>query len=237
MKVIADQIFITLGLPLDAKLSNITLVGNIATIETIEEYLIRVDIGSRHLGLSPTICSPSGAYLISDLILGFINGTITKQEYIFEKNTEDSGLILFNTPLNIPNTIVSRDDIGNLSVEVITLEASSGTPPIITGSSTLIPNLNADLLDGQHGSYYLQYNTTDALKTVYDQDIYGLRNNSNTTFTIPDNFIINSSRVYLNGLRLQNNNLGDYYESGTNEITFNYPILSTDLLLMDYIRN
>lgn len=237
MKVIADQIFVTLGLPLDAKLTNITLAGDITTIETIEEYLTRVDVGSRHLGLNPIICSPPGVYLITDLISGFRSGTLTKQEYIFEKSTEDSGLVIFKSPLNIPNTVISRDDSGNFSANTITLEASSGTSPIITESPALVVNLNADLLDGQHGSYYLQANITSSLKTVYDQSILGLRNNTNTVFTIEDNYIQNSSKVYLNGLRLQMGSLGDYYESGTNQITFNYPILSTDLLLMDYIKN
>ena len=33
-------------------------------------------------------------------------------------------------------------------------DVPNGTAPIIVDSSTLVANLNADLLDGQHGSYY-----------------------------------------------------------------------------------
>lgn len=33
-------------------------------------------------------------------------------------------------------------------------DVPNGTSPMIIDSSTLVSNLNADLLDGQHGSYY-----------------------------------------------------------------------------------
>lgn len=36
----------------------------------------------------------------------------------------------------------------------LTLSQASGTPPLVVNSSTAVANLNADLLDGQHGSYY-----------------------------------------------------------------------------------
>jgi hypothetical protein len=31
---------------------------------------------------------------------------------------------------------------------------STGTAPLVVASTTAVANLNADLLDGQHGSYY-----------------------------------------------------------------------------------
>lgn len=39
-------------------------------------------------------------------------------------------------------------------VTQIESDVPNGTAPIIVDSSTLVANLNADLLDGQHGSYY-----------------------------------------------------------------------------------
>lgn len=49
------------------------------------------------------------------------------------------------------------------------LQASNGTAPITTSSTTLVTNLNADLLDGQHGSYYATESALDALShTVSD---------------------------------------------------------------------
>lgn len=93
MKTIADQIFVTLGLPLDSRLINISLNSNIITIETIEEYLNRVDIGSRYLGMSPIIYEPAGEYDINDFLTGTTDGTIYKNIYIFENTIEDIGLV------------------------------------------------------------------------------------------------------------------------------------------------
>jgi len=81
MKTIADQIFVSLGLPLDTKETNIVLTNNVITIETISEYLQRVDLNSRYLGLRVIINSPSGNYNISNFISGITRGTITQEEY------------------------------------------------------------------------------------------------------------------------------------------------------------
>lgn len=78
--------------------------------------------------------------------------------------------------------------------------------------------------------------TITAFKTAYDIDIIGLKDNNNTTFTIVDNYIPGSTKVYLNGLRLQNGEDYDYIETNSNQIAFNYPIISTDLIIIDYIK-
>jgi hypothetical protein len=36
----------------------------------------------------------------------------------------------------------------------LTNTVTSGTAPFVVSSTTAVSNLNADLLDGQHGSYY-----------------------------------------------------------------------------------
>lgn len=42
-----------------------------------------------------------------------------------------------------------------------------GTAPLIVASTTLVSNLNADLLDGNHGSFYLDYNNLNNKPTVF----------------------------------------------------------------------
>ena len=42
-----------------------------------------------------------------------------------------------------------------VSQNPITINATTGTAPMVINSTTLVTNLNTDLLDGQHGSYYL----------------------------------------------------------------------------------
>ena len=50
-------------------------------------------------------------------------------------------------------------DIGSYSLTAQTLvsDVSTGTAPLTVSSTTAVSNLNADLLDGQHGSYYLDF--------------------------------------------------------------------------------
>ena len=50
-------------------------------------------------------------------------------------------------------------DIGSYNWKAQTLESdvSTGTAPLTVASTTVVSNLNADYLDGQHGSYYLDY--------------------------------------------------------------------------------
>lgn len=49
---------------------------------------------------------------------------------------------------------------GNLSAKVITSTASPGTAPFVVSSTNLVSNLNSDLLDSYHGSYYLDWTNT-----------------------------------------------------------------------------
>ena len=65
MITISDQLSLTLGLPLDSKQSNLILNGSNIKVETINEYLTRVDLDSRYLGLEVNIVSPSGEYDIN----------------------------------------------------------------------------------------------------------------------------------------------------------------------------
>ena len=48
-------------------------------------------------------------------------------------------------------------DAGSFEIRAQTFESdvATGTAPLVIASTTLVTNLNADLLDGQHGSYYL----------------------------------------------------------------------------------
>jgi len=59
--VLSDQLFITLSLPADARLSNLVLDGNTIHIESKGEYLTRVDHLSRYLGQEVNFLSPSGS--------------------------------------------------------------------------------------------------------------------------------------------------------------------------------
>lgn len=65
----------------------------------------------------------------------------------------DSGLAY--TPSN--NTVTTGIFKSNIA---------TGTAPFIVTSTTVVANLNVDLLDGQHGSYYLDYNNMTNKPTI-----------------------------------------------------------------------
>jgi hypothetical protein len=74
-----------------------------------------------------------------------------------------------------------------LSATQFTSTIATGTAPLIVASTTLVTNLNADLLDGQQGTYYLDYNnftnTPTSLKNPNALTIAGgLSLSSGTTY-------------------------------------------------------
>ena len=73
------------------------------------------------------------------------------------------------------------------------------------------------------------------LRSDYDYNITGLRNSVNTVFTLSANFIVGSTRVFLNGLRLTPGINYDYVETAPNQITFTNPPDNGDLITVDYL--
>lgn len=70
---------------------------------------------------------------------------------------------------------------------------STGTAPFIVASTTAVTNLNADLLDGQHGSYYTNYVQSRLQNLVTNGS--GLLGN-NTNFS---SFVFNSTERFAGG--------------------------------------
>jgi hypothetical protein len=68
----------------------------------------------------------------------------------------------------------------------------------------------------------------------YDYNIVGLKNGINLVFTTSATFIVNTTRVFLNGQRLTRGVGYDYIETGTNQITFTNPPNPTDLIIIEY---
>lgn len=71
----------------------------------------------------------------------------------------------------------------------------------------------------------------------FNQDLTGTLNGTNLIFTTPSNFVTNSTRLYLNGIRQRISASYDYTETGVNEITFVVAPISGDSLLVDYVEN
>jgi hypothetical protein len=72
--------------------------------------------------------------------------------------------------------------------------------------------------------------------TDLDANITGSRNSINTLFTISSNFVSNSTRVFVNGIRMQRGASNDYIEVGSNQIQFTVALDSGDIIVVDYIK-
>jgi hypothetical protein len=76
--------------------------------------------------------------------------------------------------------------------------------------------------------------TPTTFQIDYDYNIVGLKNGSNVVFTSSANFVLTTTRVYLNGVRLTRGVGYDYVETGTNQITLASAPNPTDQLIIEY---
>lgn len=116
MILITDQFSISLPLPDDARLSNVILNGSTITIETIEEYLLRVDYNSRYLGQEVLISTPPGDYSVNNFVIHLGLGNIYVQKHKFVDIT-DNGLVPVNNSVVIINDLVTGGTGDALSAE------------------------------------------------------------------------------------------------------------------------
>jgi hypothetical protein len=73
-----------------------------------------------------------------------------------------------------------------------------------------------------------------AFQIDYDYNIVGLKNGVNVVFTTSANFVLTTTRVFLNGQRLTRGVGYDYVETGTNQVTFANPLNPTDQIIIEY---
>jgi hypothetical protein len=59
-----------------------------------------------------------------------------------------------STTIDFTGAIYDAIQVGSISTSNAVFSAASGSVPFFVTSNTLVTNLNADLLDGQHGTYY-----------------------------------------------------------------------------------
>ena len=93
MITITDQILLSLCLPLDNKLSNLIIDGGNVIVETQEQYLTRVDLNCRELGMQVNFLSPANLYPINEFITKSQSGEIKNTIYRFSKSIADDGFI------------------------------------------------------------------------------------------------------------------------------------------------
>lgn len=89
MITLSDQLFISLCLPEDARLSNLVLNGGLVIVETQTAYLTRVDSNSRYLGQEVNFLSPAGTYSVTDFIYKLNSQQIGTTKYGFLEGIAD----------------------------------------------------------------------------------------------------------------------------------------------------
>ena len=92
--------------------------------------------------------------LISDVAVGTAPLTVTSTTKVANLNADllDD---LNTATASTASTVAARDASGNLTANVLISDVAIGTAPLTVTSTTKAANLNADLLDDQEGSYYL----------------------------------------------------------------------------------
>jgi hypothetical protein len=184
------------------------------------------DLGNGTITVSTTIAADSVA-LGTDTTGNYV-ASITNGSYITGGNggTEGAALTLAvdADSANTASKVVARDASGNFSAGVITATRftstqTTGTAPFTVSSTTAVTNLNADLLDGQEGSYYLDWtNTTNKPDPQVTVTLTGdVTGTANTTLTDLGNGTITvSTTIAADSVALGTDTTGNYVASITN---------------------
>lgn len=114
--------------------------------------------------------------------------------------------------------------------------ANSSTTPAITISTSITGILKGNGTTVTAATLGVDYLTSIYFKTDYDSAITGIRNSINKVFTLTTNFVSNTTRVYVNGVRYSPGASNDYVETGTNQITFALAPDVGDIIVVDYIK-
>ena len=107
-----------------------------------------------------------GAFTASSVSVGGVaavtlTGTQTLTNKTLTAPTINGGTVNTITALTVANNI----DVGAYQVRALTFESdqATGTAPLTVASTTVVTNLNADLLDGVQGAAYSQISGTETL--------------------------------------------------------------------------
>ena len=90
-----------------------------------------------------------------------LTGTQTLTNKTLTAPTINAGTLNLMTALTVANNI----DVGAYAIRALTLESdvATGTAPLTIASTTMVANLNSDLLDGVQGALYSQITGTETL--------------------------------------------------------------------------
>jgi hypothetical protein len=118
------------------------------------------------------------------------------------------------------STLAARDASANLTANVLISDVAGGTAPLTVTSTTKVTNLNADLLNGQTGSYYA---TDSAVVHLAGAEIISGEK------TLSSRLILNNQK-YLESKSLSSNVYAILGIDGTNHVDLGNASLQLDLI-------
>jgi hypothetical protein len=127
------------------------------------------------VGISPTVSCPAFISLQPSEYFYVLKSGTSATNDVFKVYNECTSATSVTMGINQPLFEVWQDAIGYAGIKALAYESSvaTGTAPFTVASTTVVTNLNADQLDGQHSTYYQvagDTSTTDATrKWVTDQ--------------------------------------------------------------------
>lgn len=167
MVTLSDQIFLSLCLPLDTKLSNSILVENNIVVENSADYLIRVDINSRYLGMQINWLSPSGVYEINDFLDKIKSSYFTLKTFSFQNSILDTGLAELKV-IEIDEQLsdISENPVQNKAITTVLNQILSviAEPPVYSSPVVSITNVTQTVEYGQNlsGTITISFTQNDA---------------------------------------------------------------------------
>lgn len=146
--------------------------------------------------------------------------------------------VIFNGTVwqKISNQAVTQVNGYTGNVTLVTGDIAEGSGSSTTKLYFTNSRAQAAIFTGTASQFLKANGTTNEIVTDLDSSITGLRNSSNKIFTLSANFVSNSTRVFVNGVRMQAGASNDYVETGTNQITFTSAPDAGDIIIVDYIK-
>ena len=199
---IADQLNLSLCLPVDTRLTNCIIVDNTIVVENSGDYLNRVDINSRYLGMEIKWLSPFGVYEINDFISKIKSNFFTIQTFSFKQSIQNSDLI----------------ELTNITVDSELSELSVN--PVENRAITTVINQILDVI-ADHPTYISPTVSLNNITQIVENGS-NLSGTLNVTFTQNDAGQVISYSISRNNIQISNIQTGEFNEVNIQSpITFN----------------
>lgn len=201
MLTISDQLYLSLCLPVDTRLMNCVTVDSTIVVETTADYLTRVDIDSRYLGMEITWLSPSGVYEINDFVNKIKSKFFITQLLSFKQSIQNSDLI------ELTNNITVDSELSELSVN-----------PVENRAITTVINQILDVI-ADHPTYISPTVSLNNITQIVENGS-NLSGTLNVTFTQNDAGQVISYSISRNNIQISNIQTGAF-----NEVNIQSPII------------